>query len=82
VLREPGSLTPADLETFLDAQEDLSTKGRPRYVRLSEALPSTLTNKVLKRELVRQGLDFEDECWVRDERGTAYRVRDAAGAAS
>jgi hypothetical protein len=27
---------------------------------------------VLKRELVRQGLDVEDPVWEREERGTAY----------
>jgi hypothetical protein len=30
------------------------------------------TNKVLKRELVREGVDTTDELWVREERGTRY----------
>ena len=38
-------------------------------------LPSTATNKVLKRELISQGPTAGDgELWVREERGTAYAV--------
>ncbi len=59
-------------EEFLAAQPDLATKAWPRFVRISEHLPSTATNKVLKRELVRQGLDFEGILWTRAERGTSY----------
>ncbi|MFI7589742.1 AMP-binding protein [Spongisporangium articulatum] len=69
-------LDPPDLERFLDAQQDLSTKARPRYVRIMSELPSTPTNKVLKRELIHQGTAFDDECWVREERGTAYARRE------
>jgi fatty-acyl-CoA synthase len=68
-------LSPEGFARFLDAQEDLPTKGRPRYVRISAALPSTATNKVLKRELIQQALEFEDVCWVREERGTRYTLR-------
>ncbi|HEY6796150.1 MAG TPA: AMP-binding protein [Kineosporiaceae bacterium] len=75
VVRRPDGLDPGLLEEFLAVQEDLSTKGWPRYVRIMEALPSTATNKVLKRQLIRQGLDFTDPCWVRAERGRRYRIR-------
>jgi fatty-acyl-CoA synthase len=44
----------------------------PHYVRLTADLPSTATNKVLKRDLVREGLDTTDALWVRTERGTSY----------
>lgn len=37
--------------TFLTEQEDLGTKGAPRFVRLSRELPTTGSNKVLKRRL-------------------------------
>jgi fatty-acyl-CoA synthase len=70
VLRDRDGLDPAGFERFLAAQQDLSTKGWPRHVRIVPALPSTATNKVLKRELVREGL--AGECWERAERGTAY----------
>ena len=63
------------MEAFLHAQADLGTKMWPRFVRLSADLPSTATNKVLKRELVREGLDTTDELWVRTVRGTGYERR-------
>ena len=46
-------------EEFLAAQPDLGPKQWPRYVRILDALPRTATNKVLKRELVREGLDVD-----------------------
>ena len=49
-----------------------STKAWPRYVRIAARLPRTATNKVLKRELVREGLAVTDPVWVRDERGQSY----------
>ncbi|GAA3543085.1 AMP-binding protein [Nocardioides daeguensis] len=68
-----GPLTPAGLEEFLAAQEDLSAKAWPRYVRVVEQLPRTATNKVVKRDLAAAGVDHDDpEVWVRAERGTAY----------
>ncbi|AMW19771.1 fatty-acid--CoA ligase FadD1 [Mycobacteroides chelonae] len=67
VLREP--LTPSGFTAFLAAQEDLPRTGWPRYVRVAPGLPSTATNKVLKRVLISQGLDVgDDELWDRDER--------------
>ena len=73
VLRDDATLTPADLEAFLSAQPDLSPKAWPRYVRIAPDLPSTATNKVLKRELAAQGPTPGDGVlWVREERGTAY----------
>ena len=70
-----GPLTPVDLEYFLDAQADLGTKSRPRFVRLLESLPRTATNKVLKRELRADGIDgVPGVVWVREERGTSYDV--------
>lgn len=80
VLNEGHTLDPDSFEAFLTAQPDLSAKARPRYVRLSADLPSTATHKVLKRQLITEGTAFEtggaaDEIlWVRDPRGTAYRI--------
>ena len=74
VLDDGAALDPAGLETFLDAQPDLGTKMWPRYVRLTGDLPTTATNKVVKRELVREALDTTDEVWVRAERGTSYSL--------
>jgi fatty-acyl-CoA synthase len=73
VLQDGASLAPTQLTEFLAAQEDLSPKAWPRYVRLAADLPSTATNKVLKRELIAQGpVAGDGELWVRDERGTSY----------
>mgnify|MGYP006197792551 FL=1 len=48
----------------------------PRYVRIASELPTTATNKILKRELVRQGVAGEsDPVWERDLRGAAYTRR-------
>ncbi len=68
ILRD--SLTPQELELFLDEQRDLSPKARPRYVRLVDDLPRTATHKVLHRELSAAGL--ADITWTREERGTRY----------
>jgi fatty-acyl-CoA synthase len=72
VLRDHATLTPAELEEFLAAQPDLSPKAWPRFVRISPSLPSTATNKVLKRELVREGTATTDTLWARGERDRSY----------
>jgi fatty-acyl-CoA synthase len=74
VLQDDAMLVPEELESFLAAQPDLSPKAWPRYVRVAADLPSTATNKVLKRELVAQGASAGEgeQLWAREERGTAY----------
>ncbi len=52
VLRDGADFDPADFASWLDAQPDLGPKWQPRFVRLSAALPSTPTNKILTRTLV------------------------------
>ncbi|WP_028652270.1 fatty-acid--CoA ligase FadD1 [Nocardioides halotolerans] len=75
VLQDDATLSPAELSAFLADQADLPTKGWPRYVRIAPSLPSTATNKVLKRDLIAQGATAGDGVlWVREERGTAYAV--------
>jgi fatty-acyl-CoA synthase len=68
-----GPLTPDELATFLDAQPDLSPKAWPRYVRINSELPQTATNKILKRELIAQGVTAGDgELWSREPRGRIF----------
>jgi fatty-acyl-CoA synthase len=75
VLADDASLTPSELTSFLSEQADLPAKGWPRFVRIAPSLPSTATNKVLKRELIAQGATAgEGMLWEREERGTAYSV--------
>ena len=61
---------------FLEAQRDLGTKMVPRYVRIAESLPSTETNKILKRVLRDERWECGDPVWLRD--GAAYRPLEAA----
>ena len=86
VPRHDSSIDPADLEAFLAAQPDLSPKAWPRWVRIANELPTTATNKILKRELIREGVgaagaegNGPDTWWEREERGTAYSVMAGAG---
>ena len=72
VLRPGATLDPASFEAFLAAQADLGPKQWPRHVRIAATLPQTATNKVLKRELIAQGLDVSDPLWTRAGRGTSY----------
>jgi fatty-acyl-CoA synthase len=72
VLLPHCTLDPASFEEFLAAQADLGPKQWPRYVRIATTLPQTATNKVLKRELVAEGLQVPDPVWTRAERGTTY----------
>ncbi|MGN2640238.1 fatty-acid--CoA ligase FadD1 [Nocardia takedensis] len=73
VLRDNETLDPAGLSAFLAAQPDLSPKAWPRFVRLAPDLPTTATNKILKRELVQQGASAGDgTLWVRAPRATVY----------
>jgi fatty-acyl-CoA synthase len=82
VLRSGAELTPADFAAFLAAQPDLSPKGWPRHVRIAAALPSTATNKVLKRELRAQGLATDDLLWSRGDRDRSYREERACTTSS
>lgn len=75
VLNEGHTLDPEEFEVFLDAQPDLSPKARPRYVRIAADLPSTATHKVLKRQLIDEGIQPRagEALWEREPRSTAYR---------
>jgi len=44
-----------DFAAFLAAQDDLGTKGAPRFVRVSHALPTTGSGKLKKKELQLDG---------------------------
>jgi len=73
VLRDNARLSQDEFTEFLAAQEDLSPKAWPRYVRLTPRLPATATNKILKRVLVAEGRDVgTDTLWVRPDRQHQY----------
>jgi fatty-acyl-CoA synthase len=69
VLRSGGTFDPDAFARFLVEQADLGTKMAPRYVRVALELPSTQTNKILKRVLREQRWDCEDVVWFRDGDG-------------
>ena len=75
VLNDGATLSPKQFADFLAAQPDLSPKAWPRYVRISDVLPKTATNKILKRTLIQEGVTAGDGVlWTREARGRSYAV--------
>jgi fatty-acyl-CoA synthase len=73
VLCDDADLTPEEFGDFLADQPDLSPKAWPSYVWLTDRLPTTATNKILKRALVAQGAAPDGGVlWTRTGRGNAY----------
>jgi fatty-acyl-CoA synthase len=73
VLDPAASFDGEAFAAFLADQDDLGTKWSPRYVRVAASLPSTQTNKVLKRQLRAERWETDDEVWWRPEGSGAYR---------
>jgi fatty-acyl-CoA synthase len=78
VLREGVTLDGRSFARWLAQQSDLSPKWRPRYVRQCRALPTTPTNKVLTRTLVREKFRSDlvgaDPIFVRGREDDGYRA--------
>ncbi|WP_273732708.1 AMP-binding protein [Mycolicibacterium septicum] len=74
---DPDGFDVAAFVSYLAGQDDLGTKGIPRFLRVSKNLPVTGSNKVLKREL-------QQDRWHTDEvvyrwagrGGPVYRAMD------
>ena len=77
VLRPGSRFDPDEFARFLGAQRDLGTKCAPRYVRISDALPMTPTNKILKRSLRKERWECADPVWQRGADGRYARLDDA-----
>lgn len=77
VMADGEDFDPAGFAAWLDVQPDLPAKWRPRYLRVARQLPTSPTNKVLKRTLVhekyRPDRTGDDELWVRDRGEPSYR---------
>ncbi len=77
VLRPGATLDRLAFAAWVDALPDVGPKWRPRYVRIADHLPTTGTNKVVTRTLVRQKFRRDrvgdDELWVRERGDDAYR---------
>ncbi len=63
-----------DLPAFLAAQDDLGTKGAPRFVRVSHALPTTGSGKLKKKELQLDGWRTTDPVYRWAGRGAPEYV--------
>jgi len=77
ILREGARFDPAEFATWLDSLGDLGPKWLPRYVRIATELPTTGTNKVVKRMLVTQKWRRDrvgaDAIWFRGRDDSSYR---------
>jgi fatty-acyl-CoA synthase len=77
VLREGAAFDPEAFARWLDDLDDIGPKWRPRYVRVAASLPTTGTNKTVKRTLVRQQFRLElvagDPLWIRERGDDGYR---------
>ncbi len=83
VLQDDAVLTPESFAEQLAAQADLSPKAWPRYVRIADDLPTTATNKILKRTLKQEGATAgHGTLWVREPRSQTYGEAVGAGTGS
>jgi fatty-acyl-CoA synthase len=77
VLRDQATFSPNNFAEWLDQQVDLGPKWRPRYVRVTAALPTSPTNKILKRVLVHEKFRHDrtsaSELWVRPRAAASFR---------
>jgi fatty-acyl-CoA synthase len=81
-LHDGATFDPDAFRAFLAEQPDLSPKWVPRYVRISSGLPSTATQKVLKRVLRREHWECDDAVWWRAGREIAFAPLSADDVAS
>jgi fatty-acyl-CoA synthase len=76
----------AGFARWLDAQDAIGPKWRPRYVRILRDPPTTGTNKIVKRALVHQKFRADrvgdDACFVRGRGEDDYRPFTAADEAA
>ena len=86
VLREGETFDGAAFAKWLDAQDAIGPKWRPRYVRVLRDPPTTGTFKIVKRTLVHQKFRPDrvsgDPLFIRERGDDAYREFTAADAAA
>jgi fatty-acyl-CoA synthase len=78
-VRDTASFDANTFVAWLTAQSDASPKWIPAYVRVGSSLPSTQTQKVLKRVLRRELWECDDTVWWRTGRTSDYEVLGDAG---
>jgi fatty-acyl-CoA synthase len=86
VLRDGARFDPVAFAAWLDDQGDVAPKWRPRYVRIAKAMPTTATNKILKRTLVHEKVRTDrtggDAIYVRGRDAAVYAPFGAADEAA
>jgi fatty-acyl-CoA synthase len=77
VLGDGSEFDPAGFAKWLDSQDAIGPKWRPRYVRVLRDPPTTGTNKIVKRTLVHQKFRIDrvhgDPLYVRNRDEPQYR---------
>jgi len=74
ILVKPGTeFDPEDFDEFLAEQTDLGTKWSPRYVRVTEDMPVTESQKPMKRQLRRERWDTDEPVFWRPTKGAPLR---------
>lgn len=69
---DAGPFDPGAFARFLTAQPDLSTKAAPRFVRITDQIPVTGSNKVSKTPLRAEAWATDDDVWWRPGRDLVY----------
>jgi fatty-acyl-CoA synthase len=72
-VHDPAGFDASAFVEWFDDQSDTSPKWRPRYVRVTSGLPSTQTQKVLKRVLRTELWECEDAVYWRPGRDEPLR---------
>jgi len=67
-LRQGARLDPDEFARFLEAQPDMGTKWRPRYLRICPELPLTGNGKVARAQIRIEAWYTADPVWVWDRR--------------
>jgi fatty-acyl-CoA synthase len=77
VIADNTEFDPAAFAHWLDSQEGIGPKWRPRFVRIMRDPPTTGTNKIVKRTLVHQKFRADrmngDQCFVRNRGDETFR---------
>ena len=75
LLVRPGTrFDPEDFDDFLGEQTDLGTKWSPRYVRVTEDMPVTESQKPMKRQLRRERWETTEAVFWRPAKGEPLRA--------
>ena len=72
-LKPGATFDPTGFAEFLSKQRDLGTKWAPRFVRVTDEMPLTGTNKVVKAPLQKAGWDAPDVWWRLNRDDDTYR---------